>query len=435
VGGAPVMSTAIQACPALSNARDTRFCEDLFTALRSATGDGVGITRESFGAGESVALDIIEKAARELDLATERDAGANLVVTFAGTEPELPYLACGSHLDSVPQGGNFDGGAGVIAALAVLAGLKRDGFRPRRTLKLFGLRGEESAWFGKAYMGSSALFGRLTADDLASRHAVTGRSLADCMQSVGADMDRVARGEPLLDARRVAAWLELHIEQGPVLVARELPIGIVTGIRGNVRHRVVRCVGEAGHSGAVPRWLRRDAVFGVAELITHLDRHWRTLLERGRDLVVTSGVMGTDSSEHAIARIPGTVNFSFEARSQSQETLEAFYDLFVSECASIEEERGVEFQLDRRLQSAPAIMDPGWVEKLRAAARKLGLPDEPIPSGAGHDAAVFANAGIPSAMIFIRNEHGSHNPREDMAIADFMAGVAVMRDVLAEAAS
>ena len=91
MGGAPVMSTAIQARPALSNARDTRFCEDLFTALRSATGDGVGITRESFGAGESVALDLIEKAAREFDLATERDAGANLVVTFPGAEPDLPY--------------------------------------------------------------------------------------------------------------------------------------------------------------------------------------------------------------------------------------------------------------------------------------------------------------------------------------------------------
>lgn len=421
--------------PVGPGACDINLCKDLFASLRSATDDGVGITRESFGPGESVALDIIENAARDLGLATERDAGANLVVTLPGNQPELPFLACGSHLDSVPQGGNFDGGAGVVAGLAVLAGLRRDGFRPRRTLKLYGLRGEESAWFGKAYMGSSALFGRLTADDLAARQAVTGRPLVDCMRSVGADVERIARGEQLLEPQRVAAWLELHIEQGPVLVARELPIGIVTGIRGNIRHRVIKCIGEAGHSGAVPRWLRRDAVFATAELITHLDRHWRTLLERGRDLVVTSGVMGTDHSEHAIARIPGTVSFSFEARSQNQETLEAFYDLFISECASIGEERGVEFKFDRRLQSAPAIMDPEWVANLRAAARRLGLPDELIPSGAGHDAAVFANAGIPSAMIFIRNEHGSHNPREDMALGDFMAGVAVMRDVLTEAAS
>jgi beta-ureidopropionase / N-carbamoyl-L-amino-acid hydrolase len=419
--------------PAMNMARDRKFCEGLFARLREATSDGVGITRESYGAGESRALDIIESAARQFGLETERDAGANLVVTFAGSEPDLPYLACGSHLDSVPQGGNYDGGAGVIAGLAILAGLKQDGFNPRQTLKLFGLRGEESAWFGKAYMGSSALFGRLSPEDLASPQAVTGRSLADCMRDVGADVDRIMRAEPLIDARQVAAWVELHIEQGPVLVARKLPIGIVTGIRGNIRHRVVKCIGEAGHSGAVPRWLRRDAVFATAELITHLDRHWRTLLERGRDLVITSGIMGTDSSEHAIARIPGAVKFSFEARSQSQETLEAFYDLFVSECASIGDERGVEFLLDRRLQSAPAIMDPGWVEKLRAAARHRGLPDEPIPSGAGHDAAMFANAGIPSAMIFVRNENGSHNPHEDMTIDDFMNGVAVMRDALAEA--
>jgi beta-ureidopropionase / N-carbamoyl-L-amino-acid hydrolase len=420
--------------PPMNGARDMELCEELFAALRAATSDGVGITRESYGRGESLALHIVENSAREFGLATERDAGANLVVTLPGTQPELPFLACGSHLDSVPQGGNFDGAAGVIAGLAVLAGMRRDGFVPRRTLKLFGLRGEESAWFGKAYMGSSALFGRLRPDDLAVPHAVTGRSLADCMRDVGADVGRIARGEALLDSTRVAAWVELHIEQGPVLVARELPVGIVTGIRGNIRHRVVECVGEAGHSGAVPRWLRRDAVFATAELITHLDRHWRTLLERGRDLVVTSGVMSTDSSEHAIARIPGTLRFSFEVRSQSQETLEAFYDLFVSECASIGEERGVEFKFDRRLQSAPATMDPVWVEKLRAAARSLGLPDEQIPSGAGHDAAVFANTGIPSAMIFVRNENGSHNPYEDMKISDFMAGVAVMRQVLSEAA-
>ena len=219
-----------------------------------------------------------------------------------------------------------------------------------------------------------------------------------------------------------------------MLIARELPVGIVTGIRGNVRHRVVECVGEAGHSGAVPRWLRHDAVFATAELITHLDRHWRTLQERGRDIVVTAGIMGTDSKEHAIARIPGKVRFSFEVRSQNKETLEAFYDLFLSECQLISEDRGVEFKLDRRLESAPAIMDSGWVARLKRHAKALGLPDEEIPSGAGHDAAVFANAGVPSAMIFVRNENGSHNPAEAMDLDDFTAGVALMRAAIKEAA-
>jgi N-carbamoyl-L-amino-acid hydrolase len=417
----------------ISSASETEFCDSLFRALREATHDGVGITRESYGAGESIALDIIESAALAVGLTVERDAGANLVITLTGEQPDLPFIACGSHLDSVPQGGNFDGGAGVIAGLAVLAKFKRDGVIPRRTIKLFALRGEESAWYGRAYIGSSALFGCLTRDDLAAPHAVTGKPLADNMRAVGADVERIERGEYLLDPRSVHAWLELHIEQGPVLVARQLPIGIVTGIRGNIRHRVVECVGEAGHSGAVPRWLRHDTVFAAAELITHLDRHWRTLLERGRDLVVTCGIMGTDTNEHAIARIPGALKFSFEVRSQSAETLEAFYDLFLSECNCIAEERGVKFRLDRRVESSPAIMDQGWVERLCASAKALNLPVERIPSGAGHDSAVFANAGIPSAMIFVRNEHGSHNPHEDMRLPDFMIGVAVMARTLAEA--
>lgn len=404
----------------------------LFDALRDASFDGVGITRESFGERESAALDIIEAKARTLGLETGRDAGANLVVTLRGREPELPFLACGSHLDSVPQGGNFDGAAGVVAGLAVLARFKRDNITPRRTIKLFGLRGEESARFGKAYMGSLALFGKLGTEDLRATDG-SGKTLGDCMREVGADVARIANGETLLDEKRVAAWVELHIEQGPVLVARDLPVGIVTGIRGNVRHRIVECIGEPGHSGAVPRWLRHDAVFAVAELMTHLDRHWRTLLERGRDVVVTSGVLGTDPAEHAIARIPGKVSFSFEVRSQSRETLEAFYDLFRSECNLVAEERGVAFKFDRRLESAPAAMDAGWVKRLRQAARALGLPDEEIPSGAGHDAAVFANAGIPSAMVFVRNEHGSHNPKEAMNLDDFVAGIAVMRAAIEEA--
>jgi N-carbamoyl-L-amino-acid hydrolase len=407
---------------------------ELLDALRAATSDGVGITRPAYSELESAALDIIDAKARAVGLRTERDAAANLVATLDGTEPDLPYLACGSHLDSVPQGGNYDGGAGVVAGLIVLAGFKESGIRPRRTIKLFGLRGEESARFAKAYMGSSALFGLLTEADLATRDSDGKFTLGECMRAVGADVGRIEKGEPLLDAKSIAAWVELHIEQGPVLTARDLPIGIVTGIRGNIRHRVVECIGAAGHSGAVPRWLRHDAVFATSELISHLDHHWRTMLERGRDLVITAGIVGTDPNEHAIARIPGRLRFSLEFRSQSKETLEAFYDLFLSECQLVGEQRGVEFKLDRRLETAPAIMDAVWIDRLRGAARALGLPDEPMPSGAGHDAAVFANQGVPSSMIFVRNQNGSHNPDEAMEIDDFVAGVEVMSAALQEAA-
>src|SRR5271168_1689933 len=144
----------------------------LFETLREAAWDGEGITRDSYGVAESAALDIVEDAARAHGLETARDAAANLVVTLEGREPELPFLACGSHLDSVPRGGNFDGAAGVIAGLAALVRMRAEGLVPRRTIRLYGLRGEESAAFGRAYIGSSALFGLLTEEDLTQRHAV-----------------------------------------------------------------------------------------------------------------------------------------------------------------------------------------------------------------------------------------------------------------------
>lgn len=409
--------------------------ERLFAQLQEMSFDGVGITRECFTPMETRAMALIEGEARRLGLAVEWDAGANLWAVWPGDDAALPAVACGSHLDSVPQGGNFDGAAGVIAGLLAIAQLRAEGFAPRRSIRLGVLRGEESAFYGQAYLGSLALFGRLGAEDLAATNVTSGRTLGEAMASVGIDAGRVARGDRLLDPASLACWLELHIEQGPVLIARDMPVAIVSGIRGNLRHRAVQCLGEAGHSGAVPRWLRHDAFFAVADLITRLDRHWRTLLERGRDLVITSGIVGTDPAEHAMARIPGKLSFSLDIRSQSPETLEAFYDLFLSECEGIAQERGVQFIPGRRIDAAPAKMDAGLMETMRAHLRAMNQPDEPIPSGAGHDAAVFAHAGVPSAMIFVRNANGSHNPKEAMEMSDFHVGVEVMRRTLRELAA
>lgn len=406
--------------------------EALFAALHRIGWDGTGITRPSYAAAESAALDHIAAAAHALGLATRRDRAANLVVTLPGADPGLASVSCGSHLDSVPQGGNFDGAAGVIAGLLALAAL-RDLPGRRRDLCLFALRGEESAWFGRPYLGSSALFGDLGAEDLATPRLGDGETLAEAMAATGADVPAIAEGARLLDPARLAAWFELHIEQGPVLVARNLPVAVVTGLRGNLRHREIVCAGAAGHSGAVPRWLRHDAVFAVAELIARLDRHWQQMLAQGQDLVVTVGTIGTDPAEHAISRIPGLVRFSLEARSESADTLAAFDALLHEECAAIESATGVAFRFDRRRDTAPAQMDPALIASLRETAAALGLPGETMPSGAGHDAAVFANHGVPSAMIFVRNAHGSHNPNEAMAMTDFLDGTRLLLAALAQA--
>ncbi len=397
----------------------------LFDALRAASTDGVGITRDSYGPGETSALELVESFALAEGLHAERDRAGNLIVGFDGHAARTPILI-GSHLDSVPQGGNYDGAAGIVAGLLCLVRFRSEGIAPPFPIKVLCLRGEESAWFGRANIGSSALFGKLSRDELSLRKRNSNTTLQECMKSAGADVDAIAASQRLLDPKTVAAYLELHIEQGQVMVSRGFQTAVVPAIRGNVRHNRIRCIGEAAHAGATPRWLRRDAVFAIADLLMRLDEHWRVLLERGLDLVVTTGMIGTNPAEHAVSRVPGEATFSLEIRSQSQDTLEAFYRLIQTECASIEAARKVKFVLDRRVDALPARMNEGIVAALLELSGRLGLPVELVPSGPGHDASMFANSGIPSAMIFVRNENGSHNPKEAMALDDFMAALELL---------
>ena len=408
--------------------------QSVFAQLRELSGDGIGVTRPSYGRGETLGLDHIAELAAEGGLAVERDAAANLVVTLGGSDPSLPVVATGSHMDSVPQGGNYDGAAGIVAGLMCLLRMRSEGDAPLRTIRLYGLRGEESAWFGKAYLGSLALFGELTLHDMERAHRDSGLPLRHYLEELGADVARIGRGERLVDPASIAAYYELHIEQGPTMVARQVPVGVVTGIRGNIRHFRILCRGEAGHSGAVPRWLRHDPVFALADLLTRLDEHWQTLQGQGVDLVITSGVVQTNAAEHTLTRIAGEIAFSLDIRSQSLQTLEDFYQLLLSECAIVRSNRGVEFEFDEKICTPPGRIAPELVRRLAGICDELQVPYIEIPSGAGHDAAVFAHRGVPSAMIFIRNEHGSHNPEESMDLEDFILGTEVLHAALAREA-
>lgn len=406
--------------------------EQLFADLAATSTSTIGITREAYGEGEQAALDLFKAYAEKYDLDVELDSAANLVVTLPGADRKKPCLVCGSHLDSVPQGGNFDGAAGIIAGLLCLTRMRHEKFTPAQDIKVMAFRCEESAWFGKPYIGSSALLGQLTPLDLEAHHRSGKGTLIEAMARSGAAIERIQQSELLIDPDTLGAYIELHIEQGPVMVSRDLPTAIVTGIRGAIRHRRVTCLGQAGHSGTVPRWLRQDAFFATAELISTLDEHWRVLLERGLDLVLTSGIVETNAKVHAMTRIPDEVSFSIEIRSQSVDALEAFYHLMQTECNSIAKNRKVRFEFDRKLYTAPAKINEGWIKRLKDQSELLNFPSETIPSGAGHDAAVFANFGIPTAMIFVRNDKGSHNPEESMELDDFLKGTELLYHTLKE---
>ena len=403
-----------------------RLAITIFDDIAVLTKDRHGVSRETYGKGETDAINYLSKLAVELGLYVEVDDAANV---FFSSKPIVNsrYMLIGSHMDSVPLGGNFDGLAGVLAGFLILSYLSKNKINLSLPLKVIALRGEESAWYGRNYIGSKSIFGLLTKEDLNSTHRKTGEKLSKAMQSCGVDINKIQSSISLIDKENIELFIELHIEQGPILVDRNWPAAIVTGIRGNNRHHNIICKGSAGHSGTIPRYLRKDAVFAGADLITRMDDHWNTIQQHGGDLVLTSGIFHTDSDHHAMSRIPGEIFFSFESRSQDVATLDALEALLKSECKTIERERGVKFEFDDLIKSFPAELDEVIIKNLLDAGESLGFERASLPSGAGHDAAVFANVGIKTGMIFVRNDKGSHNPYEAMDIKDFMAGLSILK--------
>ena len=397
----------------------------IFSDIENLTKDKIGISRESYGRGETLGINYIIDLAKEFGFYVEKDDAANIVLSL-DRSIQSNYILVGSHMDSVPQGGNFDGLAGVVAGFLLLANLKEKKIRTSLPVKVLILRGEESAWYGKNCIGSKALFGLLSAEDLNSTHRTTGHKLSEAMDASGAKLDLIKKSKSLINSKKIEVFIEIHIEQGPVLIDKDWPIAIVTGIRGNYRHHKIRCKGDAGHSGTIPRYLRKDAVFAGADLITRMDDHWNTIEQHGGDLVLTSGIFHTDMDNQAMSRIPGEILFSFESRSQDISTLDALEGLLRSECKTIERERGVHFEFDNVIKSDPAECNQEVVEKLLDASESLGFSRVSVASGATHDAAIFSNQGIKTGMIFVRNDKGSHNPNEKMEIKDFMKSVSTL---------
>jgi N-carbamoyl-L-amino-acid hydrolase len=405
---------------------DLDLAEHLFAVLRDKTFDGVGITREAYGPGERIAHAIVGAEAEALGLEVAIDPAGNLLMTMPGRDRSAPRVVLGSHLDSVPQGGNYDGAAGVLAGLAAVAGMRRAGYRPSRDITVLAIRAEEGgAWFPTSFPGSRAALGTLPPAALEVRRLDSGRTLAEHMAEEGFSPDAVRQGVCLLPPAKVAAYVELHIEQGPVLESENIPVGIVTGIPGSRRLRAARVLGEYNHSGATPRRFRRDAAIALAELAHRLDDRWAELEAEGHRLVCTFCVLAT-TAEAGFTKIPGEARFQLDIRSVSQASLDAMFATLASLVAEVEARRRVRFELGPEIAAAPTPMDETVRAGLARAAQSLGVAYREMPSGGGHDAVAFAQAGVPAGMLFVRNQNGSHNPHEAMRMADFADGAAVL---------
>ena len=399
---------------------------ELIERIGQATIDHPGVTRAAWSEGDEIAADAVRDFACRQGLQSLNDPFGNIHLLLPGTDPNSRCITTGSHLDSVPHGGNYDGLAGVGAGLAVLAAANRDGGARARPLRVVALRCEESPWFGTAYLGSRLMLSLSTLAEIGDLIRFdSGQTLRMHIAKLGYPR-RNEPLAPLLHSGLVAGFLELHIEQGPLLEARGVTTGIATATRGNVRFPDARCVGAYAHSAALPRAFRQDAVLAVAELALGLDAFWKDRIERGdEDFVVTVGKFSTDETQHAMTKVAGEVQFSINIGAAVKETQDAARSHLMSLIERIERARNVTFKLGTEVGTPPTQLDADLIALLERSAHELGIATHRMPT-VGHDTAMFARAGIPAAMVLVRNANGSHNPAEQLAREHFADGVRVL---------
>jgi N-carbamoyl-L-amino-acid hydrolase len=403
------------------------FASALFDQLRRDGLDEPGVSRDTYGAGEQRAHETCAGAAVAMGLTIERDQAANLYMTLPGLDTKQKRIVIGSHLDSVPHGGNFDGAAGVVAGLVALQALRRLGVAPRRDITVMGIRAEESIWFQVSYIGSRSALGTLPDGSLNVRRIDTGRTLAEHIAECGGDPTGILPGQRYLDPSRLHAFLELHIEQAPSLVEAGCPVGIGTGIPGNFRYPDAWIEGSNDHVG-LPRRFRRDAALAGAEFAMALDAMWEDYDARGVPMACTIGRFHTDAKQHGLTIVPGTFHFSLDVRAYDEAVLAELDQRVDAIIASIEQRRGVRFHVGTKARAAVGPVDPGIRTALARGAAALGIDTIDLGSPASHDAAAFAACGVKMGLIFVRNTNGSHNASESMTLEDFLDGAAVLTE-------
>lgn len=389
------------------------------------TPDG-GVTRYAYSPEENGAIDQVARWMEEAGLVVRRDAVGNLFGRLPGKTAGAPVLT-GSHLDSVPNGGHYDGPAGVLAALEAVQSLKEQGLVPEVSIEAAVFRGEEGSRFPHGLMGSSFLAGSFeyhTMETLTDRQGVR---LADALRASGCDPARAREAAVRPGAYR--AYLEVHIEQSGLLESRGIPVGIVTGIAGLVQARAV-IRGRAEHAGACPMDLRRDPLPAAAEVILAAERAARESAPTTRATVGYVKVLPGGTNV-----IPAQVELSFDIRDLDGGRRDACVERVRRELLAICQRRGLTAQFEVQHESRPTPCNPRIIAAMEDAARSLGLEPFRLASGAAHDGANVIDI-CPVGMIFLRSKDGlSHCPTEYTAPEDIAAGAQLLVESLWRLAS
>lgn len=392
-----------------------------FARIGYAT-DG-GMRRLAFSRAEHRARQLLWHHLTTLGLEPRIDAIGNVFGRLRGRQDEAASVLVGSHLDTVPGGGRFDGAVGVVAALEIAAVLRDANWRPAAPFEVVSFAGEESSRFGRGTLGSGVMAGVWDARDVVDLRDAHGVTLGQELRRAG--LDPAHAGDARRAAGTIAAFLELHIEQGRVLEDSGARVGIVTAIAAPTRFRLA-LTGRADHSGATPMGMRQDALTGAAEVILAIERN----------ATAVPGVVGTVGTVRlepgAINVVPGRVELGIDVRGADAEAKALAIGAMRREIDRIASSRGLRAELVVTSHEDPVPLDAGLAGRLETLCATRDIPARRLVSGSGHDAMQVARLG-PSAMLMLPSRAGiSHNPLEWTDLDDIVRGTQVLLDLVLE---
>lgn len=420
--------------PAPSNAPTIdkrRLMRDLNAIGRIGIGDHGSVTRLVFSIKELRSRQVLIHLMRQAGLKIHVDAIGNIFGRLDGADPKAPALLAGSHLDTVIHGGKYDGPVGVIGALEAVRTIRENKITLRAPLEVVCFIGEESSRFGFSTLGSSLVAGEVHPKDLTNAVDAQGTKLADVLSSLGIsprNLSRLAR-----DPKSMKAYLELHIEQGPILEAKAKRIGLVTSIAAPSRFKVI-FTGQADHSGTTPMEMRKDALVAAAQLIEYVEKICRKFssMEKGR-VVGTVGAMKIEPG--VINAVPGRAELSIDIRSTSAQAKDKVARLVKQRGATIARDRGIAIEVLNIRAEEPVPLDKRLLRITRQLCAEKAIDYEIMPSGAGHDAMQMAKI-TPAGMIFIPSRRGiSHNPLEWTDPDDIALGAQLLMETMIRVAN
>ncbi|MDH3661913.1 MAG: allantoate amidohydrolase [Alphaproteobacteria bacterium] len=397
-----------------------RVLEERFEALAAMTDKPGQLDRLYLSPAFRQACDQVAAWMQQAGMTAEIDAVGNVVGRYEGDGSDPPTMLLGSHIDTVRDAGNYDGTLGVLTAIACVQALSDAKKRLPFAIEVHVYGNEEGVRFPTILTGSRAIAGTLDPTTLDAKDA-DGVSIREALRAMGCDPD--AWPEVAKARANLLGFLELHIEQGPVLEAEDLPLGIVTAINGARRYRV-KVAGEAGHAGTVPMALRRDALAAAAEMALGVERIGRS----DERLVATVGQIEVTPGASNV--IPGEARFTIDLRAPQDEIRDRAAAELVDDLKAIAEQRSVDLDIDPFYEAGATSCSAALVSELEAAVERAGIRALKLPSGAGHDGQAVA-ALCPIAMLFLRCKDGiSHNPAEAIDIDDAVIAVRIMLDFL-----